>query len=351
MISDRENYLRTINFGYPEFIPMRIGVNLSSMLQYKQDMESVMARYAEFFPYYLPGQIDYTQYKDASCNIMEDDAWGYRWHYSMHGIEGQVTDHPISDWSRFATYQAPDSDVFMDRGGRRDWKQEFETIARLKESGEITSGGLVHGFLFLRLQYLRGFENLMIDMYEEEPKLAALIEIIDRENLKIVHQYCRAKVDLMELPEDLGAERSMIISRAMFLKYIIPSYKKMILPCKKNNVKIAIHSDGYIVDILEDLIEVGMDIINPQDLCNGIDNLARILKGKVCIRLDLDRVRITPSGTRKQIMELIEEEVKVLGSKAGGLEFIFGVYPPTSPDQVSYVCEAFKKYQTYWHDK
>ena len=50
----------------------------------------------------------------------------------------------------------------------------------------------------LRLQYLRGFENVMVDMFDEEPKLFELIEMIDKENLKIVRHYCDAKVDLME---------------------------------------------------------------------------------------------------------------------------------------------------------
>lgn len=348
---NRVNYLKTVNFGYPEWIPMRIFVNFSSMIQYKKDMEFVMTQYSEFFPNCSTNQLSYDQYGDGTCNIIENDAWGYQWQYTMHGIEGHVIHTPIDEWSKLDTYEAPDSDILHDRGGARNWEKEFATINQLKKNGEMTFGGLVHGFLFLRLQYLRGFENLMIDLIEEEPKLWNLIEIIDRENLKIINQYCKGEVDVMELPEDLGAEKSMVISREMFQKYIIPSYEKLILPCKKNGIKVAIHSDGYIIDILEDLINVGMDIINPQDLCNGIDNLARILKGKVCIRLDLDRVRITPNGTRKQISELIEEEVKVLGSKEGGLEIIYGVYPPTSPDQVAYVCEAFRKYGTYWYDK
>jgi uroporphyrinogen-III decarboxylase len=201
------------------------------------------------------------------------------------------------------------------------------------------------------MQYIRGFEDLMIDLADEEPMLYKLIDSIDGHNMKIVEKYCMAGVDIMEVPEDLGASHSMIISKAMFEKYIRPSYEKITGICRRYGTLVAIHSDGYILDILEDLIDIGMDIINPQDLCNGIDDLARILKGKVCIRLDLDRVKITPYGTRMQIFELIEEEVRKLGSANGGLEFIYGVYPPTTPEKVAYVCEAFSKYSTYWWDK
>jgi len=350
-MTDRENYLRTIGFGCPAWIPVTICMNLASLIAYKSDMEAVMTRFPEFFPNFQPGQIDYAQYGGGRCDITEQDAWGYQWHYKMHGIEGCVIDPPLDDWSKFNAWKAPDSDIWKDRGGKRDWPAELKKIAEAKQNRQLTRGSLVHGFLFLRLQYLMGFENLMIDMAEEEPKLFELIDIIDRENLKIVNNYCKAGVDIMELPEDLGAETSMIISKDMFRRYIVPSYRKLIAPCRENNIKVAIHSDGYILPILDDLIEIGMDVINPQDLCNGIDNLAKALKGKVCIRLDLDRVKITPHGTRNEIFELIEEEVKVLGSERGGLEFIYGVYPPTGPDQVAYICEAFRKYRTYWSGK
>ena len=76
----------------------------------------------------------------------------------------------------------------MDRGGRIDWNAVKENLRKQKEMGVLTSGYLVHGFLFLRLQYLRGFENVMVDMFDE-PKLFELIEMIDKENLKIVGHY------------------------------------------------------------------------------------------------------------------------------------------------------------------
>ncbi len=350
-MTERENYLRTVDFGYPEYMPAIVCLNMASRIEHKGDMDAVVSRFPEFFPYIQPGETDYSRYGDGTCDITEPDAWGYQWHYKMHGIEGCVIDPPLDDWSKFNTWKAPDSDLWLDRGGKRDWPAELKEIAERKKNGLFTRGGLVHGFLFLRLQYLMGFENLMINMAEEDPRLFELIDIIDRENLKITQHYCDAGVDLMEMPEDLGAETSMIISKEMFRKYIIPSYRKMIAPCRQNNIRVSIHSDGYILPIIDDLIEVGMDIINPQDLCNGIYNLEKALKGKACIRLDLDRVKITPRGTRAEIFELIEEEVKVLGSEKGGLEFVYGVYPPTGPEQVSYVCEAFRKYRTYWHDR
>lgn len=350
-MTERENYLRTVRFQTPQWIPTRVHVNLASLIEYKQDMERVMARFPRFCGAVEVGTTDYAVYGDGSCDISERDSWGYLWHYAMHGIEGCVVEHPLDDWGKLAAYQVPDPDLVLDRGGKRDWDAEFRQIAAHKADGKITQGGLIHGFLFLRLQYLRGFDNLMYDMADEETKLLQLIDLIDGHNLKIVRRYCEAGVDVMEVPEDLGAESAMIISKDMFRQYIKPSYRKITDICRENKTLVAIHSDGYILDIIDDLIDVGMDIINPQDLCNGIDNLARELKGKACIRLDIDRVKITPYGTRSEIFELIEEEVKVLGSREGGLEFIYGAYPPITPDRLYYLCEALEKYNTYWWDK
>lgn len=347
-MTNRENYLKTIKFQNPEWIPSVIAVNLSSLIQYKGDMEAVMVKYPQFFGSFKAGSIDYEKYGDGRCDILEKDSWGYDWHYSLHGIEGCVVNHPLEDWGKLDSYRAPNSDLVYDRGGKRDWEEEFASINTAANKGEITQRGLVHGFLFLRLQYLRGFENLMMDMADEAPELDRLIGMIDEHNLKIIRNYCSAKVDIIEIPEDLGAENSMIISKDMFRRYIKPSYRKITDICKENNALVAIHSDGYILDIIDDLLDVGMDIINPQDLCNGIANLKRELKGKACIRLDIDRVKITPYGTRNEIFELIEEEVKELGSKNGGLEFIYGVYPPVNPDRLTYLCEALEKYRRYW---
>ena len=70
-------------------------VNLSSLIEHKGDMESVMTKYPEFFPDFKAGNIDYSRFKDGACNIIKDDAWGCQWHYSMHGIESCVINPPI----------------------------------------------------------------------------------------------------------------------------------------------------------------------------------------------------------------------------------------------------------------
>lgn len=353
MLSDRENYLRNVKFNYPEWIPSKIIISDASWDLFRYDMEEVVLRHPTIFPGFKKGWRDYDNYKFAECYIRNKpfkDAWGNIWQSSTNGIEGVVTNAPLSDWENLSSYRFPDPDVEDDRGPR-NWEAVKENIVRARTKGDLTIGWLPHGFLFMRIQYLRGFENAMVDFAMDEPELHMLIDKLVEHNSRIIDRYLDIGVDMIELGEDLGSQNSLFISPETFRKTIMPAYIKMIKPCKDKSVVVALHSDGRILDILEDQIAAGVDIVNPQDLCNGIDNLARVVKGKACIRLDIDRQTIVPYGSRKEIQELIEEEVKKLGDPRGGLEFIAGMYPPTTPDNVDSLCEAIEKYRTYWWDR
>ncbi len=104
------------------------------------------------------------------------------------------------------------------------------------------------------------------------------------------------------------------------------------------------HSDGDIKLLADGLITDGVDVLNLQDLANGIDWIKNNLKGKVCIDLDVDRQRVVQFGTPKQVDELIRYEVESLSSKAGGLMMIFGLYPGLPEENIVALMDALEKY-------
>jgi hypothetical protein len=108
------------------------------------------------------------------------------------------------------------------------------------------------------------------------------------------------------------------------------------------------HSDGDIRDLVDDLIDGGVEIINLQDLVNGIDWIAERLAGKVCVDLDIDRQRITPFGTPTRIDAHIREAVEKIGTPQGGLMMTFGFYPGTPLENAEAVMDAMEKYSTYY---
>ncbi|MFP4027746.1 MAG: uroporphyrinogen decarboxylase family protein [Candidatus Brocadiia bacterium] len=142
-------------------------------------------------------------------------------------------------------------------------------------------------------------ENLLFDMVEH-PRLLELIEMVEHFNLGLVQRYVDAGVEWVGYPEDLGMQKGPMLSPDQFRKYIKPTYRRLIAPAKEAGCVIHMHSDGDIRELCEDIIDVGVEVINLQDLVNGIDWMEENLKGRVCIDLDIDRQKIVRFGPPKR---------------------------------------------------
>lgn len=80
-----------------------------------------------------------------------------------------------------------------------------------------------------------------------------------------------------------------MLSPGTFRKYIKPSYQRLMGPAREAGCMVHMHSDGDIRDLVDDLINCGVEIINLQDLVNGMDWIKEHLAGRICIDLDIDR--------------------------------------------------------------
>jgi len=351
-LSERENYLRNASFQGPEWIPCAVHISTASWLQWRDQMEEVCARHPLLFPGFRKGRLDYDRLDPGPAHRAGElftDAWGCVWTTEIDGLEGQVVKSPLEDWEALDSYRPPDPLVTADRGPA-DWEGARRRVAEAKAQGRVAWGSLPHGFFFMRLYYLRGFDNFMVDAAREDPRLDRLCRMLIDHNLIIVNQWLQMGVDAISFGDDLGTQTASMLGPKHFRRWVRPGYEALFRPCREAGVHVMLHSDGYLMDIMDEILASGVSIINPQDLCNGIDNLAREVKGRVCIRLDIDRQRIVPFGTRTEIRELIEEEVRKLGSPQGGLELVCGIYPPTSPENVDAVCSAMEEFRTYWWD-
>ena len=139
-----------------------------------------------------------------------------------------------------------------------------------------------------------------------------------------------------------------MVSPSHFRKYLKPSYGRLIAPAREAGSLVHMHSDGDIRDLVDDLLEAGVEIINLQDLVNGIDWIEARLAGKVCIDLDIDRQDITRFGTPAQIDDLVREEVERLGSREGGLMMIYGLYPGVPLENAGALMSAMERYATHF---
>lgn len=331
----KEKYLNNIFFRGDGEVFCNVWIYYPVWKKYEDKMEEIKKQF--------PGiNIVLHKQEEWKAGTTKKDKWGCLWFYAIDYLEGQVIEHPLENQENFKDYRAPDP------GEYTDWKKFEEEIKITREKGELAEGGVEHGFLFLKLTYLRGFENLMIDIAERNPLLYHLIEIITDYWMDVVKRYINTGVDLIYFGDDLGLQKSLPISPSAWREFIKPSYKKIFSYCRENNVAVYLHTDGYILDIIPDLIECGVSVLNPQDLVNGIDNLERIAKGKVALDLDIDRQRLTVYGKTEEIDTHIFNCIKKLGSPEGGLSLVWGVYPGTPVENIEAVIAAMEKYRLYW---
>ena len=346
----RQAVLKSIRFERPDFIPMTFSINAACWSAYPQEaLFDLMESHPFLFPDFVRPK---TPYVPAYLNVARKDHpytddWGCVWETTTDGITGTVTKHPLDDWSKFDTYPIPDPKKCTGIAAM-DWEKERELVQRFKKEGRLTKKGLRHGHTYLQINDIRGYENVIFDMMDEEPRLRMLLDKIVEFNTYILEQYAAMGVDLLTYAEDLGMQHGPMISPDHFREYILPCYRRMLRPAKENDILVHMHSDGDIRTLAPMLMECGMDVLNLQDLVNGIHWIRQNMQGKVCIELDIDRQLITPYGSPEDVERLILDEVKTLGSRQGGLMLIYGLYPNVPLENVKALMDAMEKYAFYY---
>jgi uroporphyrinogen decarboxylase len=344
-----ENTLRAIRFERPEHIPMIFWINPACWHHYPhQVLFELMAEHPLLFPDFTSQDNELP--KPAPWELAGKpytDSWGCVWETTDDGITGSVTQHPLTDWDALQNFSPPNP-AKTNGMAAVDWSKIKSEILHDKAEGKHGVGSLEHGHAFLRLSYLRGYENLLLDMADGEKRLWQLIEMVGSFSAAIVQRYIDCSAAMMRYPEDLGMQLGPMLSPEQFRTYIKPIYEHVMAPAREAGCLIHMHSDGDIRVLADDLVAGGVDVLNLQDLVNGIDWIAANLKGRLCIDLDIDRQQITRFGDPEQIDNLIRTEVKELGSPGGGLMMIYGLYPGVPLENVKAVANTMERYATFY---
>jgi len=347
-MSRRENYLRTVEFKRPEYIPCRIVVVWPLWNLYREKLEKVAARHPLVFPDFKPGRIRYGEKPGVlRVNRLVTDAFGCVWSFLIEGYQGQVVKHPLADWRSFKDYKLPDPERGLVQEGAEGfipWDILLEALDKARAKGDLVVASMPHGFFFQRLYYLRGFVNLMRDFILKPSEIYELIEMLTEYNLRLVEIFLKSgKVDVFYFGDDLGTQDRMPISPETFREFIYPSYRRIFQRIRSAGVHVYLHTVGHVMEVVDQLVEAGVDILNIQDQVNGLKNIAHFCKGRICIDLDIDRQYLIPFGTPCRIKHYIEKVVKVLAMKEGGLMMRAEVHPPAPLENIEAIAEAMEK--------
>ncbi|MHC5056208.1 MAG: uroporphyrinogen decarboxylase family protein [Planctomycetota bacterium] len=348
MISRSENLRRAVRFERPEWIPMSFHVNAACWNHYPHDaLQDLMEGHPLLFPGFRRRERVEPRF---GVNQREGqpytDPWGCVWTTSEDGITGTVTGHPLADWSAFDGYRPPDP-AATDGLAPVDWERTRARMAEARARGDLVRAGLRHGHTFLQLCDIRGYENLLFDMVDDDPRLRRLIAMVEDFNLALVRRFVDYGAQWVSYGEDLGMQFGPMVSPDHFRTYIKPSYERLMAPAREAGCIIHMHSDGDIRALVDDMIASGVEVLNLQDLVNGMDRIAGRLAGKVCIDLDIDRQHVTPRGTPADVDRLVREAVEKLGSREGGLTMVYGLYPGVPLVNVAALMDAMERYAGY----
>ena len=343
----RENFLKTVEFKNPDWIPCTIGISPRYKNKFGRELERIMKKYKVIWDRDagLHNSLVFQGISPGWKKGYFTDSWGCVWNNDNEGLEGQVVEHPLSDWGSFAGYKPPDPLAIRSNefgGGIFDWSKIEDDIKEQRKNGKLIWG--CGERLFDRLYFLRGFTNLMMDFATEDKNLPWLIEMLFDYEEKLIKKWLSLGIDTIWFHTDIGTQEALMISPEHFRKYLKPMFKELFNICRKAGTHVYLSTDGKVLDIVDDFIECDVSMQDPQLGAITLDEVERYYKGKICIYLDLEMQKF-PFCTPSEIDTMIKDAVNKLNSSRGGLMLWAGIYDDIVPIQnLEAICKAFIKY-------
>jgi uroporphyrinogen-III decarboxylase len=226
------------------------------------------------------------------------DDWGCRFTNIHRGVHGEVKEPIVS----------PDDEEWADTSRIHipvEWLSfEIDDVNRFCAStGKFVMSGCC-ARPFEQLQFIRGSEQLFVDLAMRPAGLFDFIGKMHQFYCELLEKWAKTDVDALNMMDDWGAQRGLLISPDTWVEIFKPLYKDYIGIARRNGKKIFMHSDGDTLAIYPHLIELGLDAFNSQIFCVGIDKLAAF-RGKITFWGEIDRQHLLPEGNPAQIHEAV----------------------------------------------
>ncbi len=195
--------------------------------------------------------------------------------------------------------------------------------------------------------FLRGFDRFMMDL-AANPGLACAVmdRVLDylMERTRRVLDAGRGLIDMVEYNDDVGTQGGLLISPDMWRRLLKPRMASFVGLCREYGCVVRYHSCGGIRPIIPDLIEIGVDVLNPvQTLAAGMEAeaLKRDFGGRLTLNGGIDTQRLLPNASADQVRQEVRRSIDVLGRSGGYILAPSHVFQPDVPvENVLAVYEA-----------
>lgn len=316
MMTSRERVFRALEFEKPDRAPRNLWRLPWVEMFAANQIEDMLREFPEDFAgpaeqVLPPG--DRCRGVKARKGTYVDD-WGCPWEIGEDGVIGEVKHPPLADWAAMSDFTPPWEII-----ENADW----DAVNRSQEknlAGEqkfMVCGTTIRPFE--RMQFLRGSENLYIDLGYAAPEVRSLRDMIHEFNLKELECWVKTDCDGLSFMDDWGSQKSLLISPAMWRELFKPLYKNYCDVIHAAGKKVFFHSDGHIFDIYDDLIEIGIEAVNSQLFCMDIEEIGRRFKGRITFWGEIDRQHVLPAGTVEDVHKAVGRVRRALDDGMGGV--------------------------------
>jgi len=344
MLSPRERVLCALNHEEPDRVPIFFGTSgattmlapgyerlrtylgikaserfLSTTLQYAQIDEEILVRFGSDGRPILPGPVLFTPREQQTDNCIVDE-WGMKWEKRPGSPYYEVTSPPL----RNATIDDLDNYPWP------PLSHPDRFLGLAQEAREVQAAGyatvLMSGVSpFEQAQALRGqeafFADLILNPEFAHALLRTLTDLTLAGSLAALEQ-AGAYVDVLVMSDDLGTQNSLLMSPKMYRSMIKPYHAELIAALKnKTKAKIFFHSDGNIYPLIGDLIDVGVDILNPVQVSSkDMGDTARLKRefgDKLSFCGAIDTQWVLPHGTQADVRQEVRRRIKDLAPGGG----------------------------------
>jgi hypothetical protein len=266
---------------------------------------------------------------DAYASGVYVDEWNCRWRNLTDGVHGEISEAAIPSLDDLSSLVLPRETLTLDREKVNVYCGSTDTF--------VLQGSWARPFE--RVQFLRTTENALVDVAECRPVFLELLHQVHNHYLKEMDLWAETKVDALVFMDDWGAQNALLISPETWRAVFKPLYRQYVDLAHAHGKKCFMHSDGNIVEIIPDLIEIGVDALNSQLFCMGLRELERF-RGEICFWGEIDRQRLLPFGTRAEITQAVLTVYESLYQRGGVIgQCEFG--PGAKPENIRAVLETW----------
>jgi uroporphyrinogen decarboxylase len=259
------------------------------------------------------------------------DEWGCRFENIHGGVIGIVREPLLKRWSDLEWFRTPECSLAVDR----------EAVNRFCAStGQfVLAGTLVRPFE--RLCFLRSMEQALVDLFSQPAEFLELLRRLRAHYRAEVEAWAATDVDAIMIMDDWGTQDRMMVAPATWRRLFKPIYQEYCDIARQAGKYVFMHSDGNILDILPDLIDVGVHAINSQLWCMGPKALAP-LRGRITFWGEIDRQVVLAYGSLDDVRGAVVEVRDHLSADGGVIaQCEFG--PGARPENVLEVFRTWRR--------